>query len=252
MPATARNEIRPGVVAEWVDPAEEQALHSDITTQLATLPKSIDSPDTYRRAKESLPLLKRAEDKVLAFFVDIKDAAFKAHRAITTKETAQLKPIKDARTRLAGLIFNYEQELQLVRREQERKAQEEEQQRREAAALEEASALSDQGAPEMAEQVLEQAIAAPAPVVIIPSRAVEVDGVTIRENWQFAYVGASPGQKWKDLTDAQRARVMALIPREFLVPDESAIGRAMKIPSMRAQGIPGVQSYDAGTVAVRG
>jgi hypothetical protein len=252
MPAIAKSsEIRPGVVAQWVDPQEEQALTADISGQLSQLPTVIDSPETYRRAKESLPLLKRAEDKVLGFFVEIKDAAFKAHKAITTKETAQLKPIKDARTRLAGLIFNYESQLERIRRENERKAQEEEQRRRESEAVAEAEALSDQGAPEMAEQVLEHAIAAPSPVVILPSAAVEVAGVSIRENWQFLYSGGSPGQKWKDLSDDQRKRVIALIPREFLIPDESAIGRVVKAMKSGTK-IPGVQAYDAGTVAVRG
>lgn len=249
--ASARsNQIRPGVTAEWVDPSEEQALTVDVSAQLAALPKTIDSPETYRKAKESLPILKRAEDKVLAFFVDIKDAAFKAHRAITTKESAQLKPIKDARTRLAGLIFNYEAALERVRRENERKAQEEEQRRREATALEEAAALSDQGAPEMAEQVLEQAIAAPAPVVVLPSAAVDVAGVSIRENFQFFYSGGSPGQKWKDMSDDQRKRVIALIPREYLIPDEVAIGRVVKAMKSGTR-IPGVVVHDAGSVVVR-
>lgn len=248
--ATA-NQIRPGVVAEWVDPQEEQALTADITTQLGQLPTVIDSPETYRRAKESLPILKRAEDKVTGFFRDIKAAAFNAHRLITTKEAEQLRPIKDARQRISTLIFSHEREQDRIRRERERQAQEEERKRQEAAALEEADMLAEQGAPEMADQVLEQAIAAPAPIVALPSTAVDVSGVSIRENWQFVYSGGSPGQKWKDLTDEQRKRVLALLPREYLMPDEAAIGRVVKALKSSAK-IPGVQAWDAGTVAVRG
>jgi len=44
---------------------------------------------------------------------------------------------------------------------------------------------------------------------------------SFRENWQFCYVGASPGQAWKDLTEEQRARVMQFLPRDMCVPDES-------------------------------
>jgi hypothetical protein len=249
--ATATTQLRPGVTAQWVDPQEEQALTTDVSAQLASMPTVIDSPDTYRRAKESLPVLKRAEDKVSLFFRDIKAAAFNAHRAITAKETEQLKPIKDARTRLAGLIFTWEREQDRIRRERERQAQEEERQRQEAAALAEAEALADQGAPELADQVIEQAIAAPAPVVALPSTNLEVSGVSVRENWQFVYAGGSPGQKWKELSDEQRKRVLSLLPREYLMPDEAAIGRVVKALKSSAK-IPGVQAYDAGTVAVRG
>jgi hypothetical protein len=227
-----------------------RALSTDIQAQLSQLPTVIDSPETYRKAKESLPVLKRAEDKVVDFFRSIKDAAFKAHRAITAKETEQLDPIKRARTRLASLIYDYEREQDRLRREAEQQAADEERRRREDEALKAAEAIAP-SSPEVAEQILQQEIEAPAPVVALPSTRVEVSGVSIRENWSFTYVGASPGQKWKDLTDEQRKRVLSLLPREMLVPDESAIGRVVKAMKSGTK-IPGVQAYDAGTVAVRG
>lgn len=233
-----------------VPEAESRALSTDIQSQLAQLPTVIDTPETYRKAKESLPILKRAEDKVTAFFKDIKDAAFRAHRAITTKETEQLAPIRKARTDISNLIYSYEREQERVRREAEQKAAEEERRRREDEALRAAAAAAETSA-EVAEQILEQEIAAPAPVVILPSRSVEVIGVTARENWQFKYVGCATGQRWKDLTDEQRKRIMSMLPREFLVPDESAIGRVVKAMKSGTR-IPGVEVYDAGTIAVRG
>lgn len=233
------------------DEQQTQALSADIKSQLAGLPTAIADPETYRRAKESLPLLKRAEDKVADFFRDIKKAAHDAHKAITTKEAAELKPIALARQKLSGLIYDYERDLERLRREREREEAERLQREREAAALAEAETLEAQGAPEMAEQVIEQAIAAPAPVVIAASQSLEVVGVSTRENWQFAYVGGSPGQKWKDLSDDQRKRVLQLLPREFLVPDESAIGRVTKAMKSSTR-IPGVTVYDAGSMVVRG
>lgn len=234
-----------------IDPQQERALSTDIQSQLASLPAVITDPDSYRKAKESLPLLKRAENKVIAFFSDMKIAADKAHKAIVAKEKEQLTPIAQARTKLSGLIYGYEREQDRIRREAERKAADEERQRRETEALAQADALNQQGAPEMADMVIEEAIAAPAPIVALPTRAVEVEGVSIRENWQPVYVGCSPGQKWKDLTDEQRKRVLALLPREYLMPDESAIGRVVKALKSGTK-IPGVQPFDAGTVAVRG
>lgn len=229
---------------------QARALSTDIQTQLSGLPTSIDSPETYRKAKESLPVLKRAEDKVIGFFRDIKEAANRAHKAITTKENEQLAPIKQARTQLSGLIYGYEREQDRIRREAEQKAADEERRRREDEALKAAEAIAP-SSPEVAEQILQQEIAAPAPIVALPSTRLDVSGVSIRENWTFVYVGASPGQRWKDLTDEQRKRALSMLPREFLIPDESAIGRVAKAMKSGTK-IPGVQAFDSGTVAVRG
>lgn len=229
---------------------EAKALSDDIGAQLARLPLTIPDTDTYRLAKESLPLLKRAEDTVVAFFKDIKAAANAAHKAITSKEAAQLKPITDARTRVSGLIYAFEQEQDRLRRERERKVAEDEKRRRETDALEQAAALAHDS-PEMAEQIVDEAIAAPAPVVVLPSTSLDVAGVSTRENWQFVYAGGSAGQKWKDLTDEQRKRVLQFIPRDYLMPDEAAIGKVVKAMKSGTK-IPGVQAYDAGTIVVRG
>ncbi len=230
---------------------EAQALSDDITVQLGRLPTVIVDDASYRRVKESLPELKRVEDKVVGFFREIKEAAHRAHKAITTKEADQLKPIRSARQQLSNLIYGYEREQERQRRERERVLRQEEQARRDEAALADAEALSAQGAPEMAAQVIEEAAAAPAPVVVTPTREVAVAGVSRRENWQPVYMGASPGQKWRDLTDEERKRVLPLLPREFLVPDESAIGKVVKAMKSGTQ-IPGIQPYDVGTLAVRG
>jgi len=241
----------PSAIVPFDVPEEQtRALSDDIRAQLSRLPVLIDSPTTYRQAKESLPLLKRAEDKVVGFFRDMKRAAYEAHRSITSKEAEQLKPITQARTFVSRLIYDYEREQERLRREQERKAQEEEQARRDAAALDEAAAVAALS-PEMADQIIEQAIAAPPAVVVMPSQSLDVTGVSVRENWQFVYSGGSPGQKWKDLSDEQRKRVLQLIPRDYLCPDEAVIGRVVKAMKSGTT-IPGIQAYDAGTVAVRG
>ena len=243
--------ISPIVVPEH----EERALSTGIQAQLAGLPTAITDPETYRRAKESLPLLKQAEDKVVAFFRDIKEHAYRAHKAITAKESAQLTPITGARSSLSRLIYGYEQEQQRRRREQERREAEAEQQRLQQQALEEAAAL-ETTAPEMAKQIVEQAIAAPAPVVVLPSTAVDVVGVGSRENWTWTYLGmgtkadGSP-RRWKDLTDAERQQVMKFLPREYLEPSEAAIGKVVKALKSATK-IPGVSPVDVGTVSVRG
>lgn len=248
------SEVRPGVTAQWIDPAEEAELTSDISAQLATLPTTIPDLATYTRVVESLPLLKRAEDKVVAFFKDIKEAAHKAHKAITTKETEQLRPIQSARTRLSQLKYAFEQEQDRIRRERERVAAEAEKQRLEALALEEAAAVAD-SSPEMAEQIIEQAIAAPAPVVVLQNEtaAVAVAGVSkSKPRYVWRYLGAADHEvAWNKLTTDQRARIMALLPREYCMPNESAITKLVTGMDGNIK-IPGVEIYDIGSTAVRG
>lgn len=233
------------------DEAATQALATDIQSQLAQLPTAIADVDTCRKAKESLVVLKKAEDKVIGFFKDIKDAAHRAHKAITSKETEQLRPIKDARQQLSTLIYRFELEEAHRRREAERQAQEEERRRREAEAVAQAQELHAQGAPEMADQVLEQAIAAPPPVVTMPATATKVQGVSSIANWQWRFASCPTGAEWDGLNATDRARVLALLPREYLRPDDKAITKVVKALKAGAS-IPGVEAFDAGTVMVRG
>lgn len=233
------------------DEAATQALSADIHAQLAQLPTSIPDVATCLKAKESLLVLKRAEDKVTGFFKDIKDAAFKAHKAITTKETESLKPIKDARQRLSGLIYGFEQEQDRIRRQREREIAENERRRREAEALEQAQEATTHGSPEMAEQILEQAIAAPPPVVTLPTTATRVTGVSSIANWQWRFAGCGTEATWESLSTDDRARILALLPREYLRPDEKAITKVVKALK-GGTNIPGVDVFDAGTVMVRG
>mgnify|MGYP001613166018 CR=1 FL=1 len=89
-----------------VPESEAKALSTEVQGQLAGIPTQVTDLETCRRAKESLPLLKKAEDRVLRFFNcdpdgtegrGIKPLAYKAWKALCDKETAQLKPIQDLR-----------------------------------------------------------------------------------------------------------------------------------------------------------
>lgn len=245
-----------GQAAPRVDPQAEKSLTDDIKAELASLPTTIPDVDTYRKVVESLPLLKRAEDKVVAFFKDIKKAAHDAHKAITTKESEQLKPIQEARTRLSRMKYAFEQEQDRLKREREQVAAEQERQRLEAAAVEEAAALEHE-APEMAAQILEQAIAAPAPVVVLPSETADViadvKGVgKSKPRWVWRYLGAADHEvAWNKLTPEQRQRILALLPREYLMPDESVITKLVSGMSGNIK-IPGIEIYDIGSTPVRG
>jgi len=236
---------------------EAKALSTEVQAHLANIPTKVTDLETCRRAKESLPLLKKAEDRVVTFFRDIKGASYNAWKAIVAKETEQLKPIQDLRKVLNGEVYRFEQAEQRRREEEARKIAEEERQRLQAQALEEAAALSET-APEMAEQIVEQAIAAPLPTVVLPDTTVEVEGVSSQANYKWHFVGTVPNElgetiPWKKLTGEQQARIRSLIPRDYMVPDESGITKIVKAMGPgAAKLVPGIAVFDAGTVRTRG
>jgi hypothetical protein len=231
------------------DEAQTQALTADIQAQLAGIPKRVTDMETCRLAKESLPVLKRFEDRVTTFFKPLKDAAHKAHKVICDKETEQLSPIKAARAALSSQIIKFEQEQERQRRERERQAQEEERRRLESAAIAEAESIAAT-APDVADQILEQAIAAPSPIVTMPRSTIAVTGVSTAANWQWRFMGCPAGLEWDKLPDEDRQRVMRLLPREYLRPDERAISKVVKALK-GSSNIPGIEPFDAGSVRVR-
>lgn len=90
-------------------------------------------------------------------------------------------------------------------------------------ALERARLAQDEGNHEEAAQVLAEAISTPAPVVVIPKTAPKAVGRRMVP--KFRIVNAS------------------LIPRQYLMPNEVAIGGVIR--SLRAEAnIPGVQFYE--------
>lgn len=240
-----------------VPEAESKALSTEVQANLAGIPTKVTDLETCRRAKESLPLLKRAEDRVVAFFKGIKEQAFRAHRAITAKEAEQLKPIQDLRRILNAEVYRFEQAEKARREEEGRRIAEEERQRQQAQAVEEAAAL-EETSPEMADQILEQAIAAPLPTVILPDTTVEVAGVSSQANYKWNFVGTVPNelgetQPWKKLTAEQQARIRSLMPRDYMCPDESGITKIVKaMGPAAAKLVPGISVFDAGTVRTRG
>jgi len=204
---------------------------------------------TYTKADQSRLIIKRARDFIRGKFKDPKEAADKLHKWFCSQERSEDQPLVQLDARLDSEMRSWRSAEQERKREAERQAAEEERQRLQAAALEEAAAISDT-APEMADQIVEQALAAPLPSVVLQDTIPETQ-TSFRKNWQFAYIGALQGQEWKHLSEEERQRVMQLLPREYLMPDESKIGKVVKALEGSTK-IPGIIAYDKGSSQVRG
>ena len=239
-----------------VPEAEALALAQAVEAQLATLPTElrVTDLDTYQKVKASLPVLKRAEDGWTRLYDPIKAFFYKKWKKECDEEAAKVKPLQQVRQAWQRELYRFEQEQDRLKRERERALAEAERQRLEDQALAEAAAL-EAHAPEMAAQIVAQAIAAPPPTVVLPSvtAAVDVKGVgKSRPRWVWRYAGAADHETpWHKLTPEARQRIMTLLPREYLMPNESAISRVVTGMDGNVK-IPGVEVFDIGSTAVRG
>ena len=230
---------------------EETAVQRFVATSAIVV---VDVP-TCQQAVALRTEIKTRQQKVAEFFAPMKDAAHKLHKAICQRESAVLAPLDalDGTLRRSIQTWNDEQAAIARKREAElaeqRRIDEEARAIAEAAALEEAArhAPTREVADEMfaqADAVVEQAIAAPAPVVVVESAAKQVAGLKTRRDWRWRFVGGPAATKdiLKETPALVVARAMTKLPREYCMPDVrkiSAIVDAMHDTTA----IPGVEVY---------
>ena len=161
---------------------------------------------------------------------------------VCDRETAVLDPIvKFEMTAKTNRLRLERQEAEARRREEQRLAEEARRQEQERLARE-AADLEQRNEPELARQVLEQAVHAPAPVVVLRPTLPPTKGISSRPNYQWRPVGGD--------TAEARARAVSLVPRDFLKLDEVKLNAYAKAHGTSGR-IPGIEFFDAGTVSVR-
>lgn len=197
--------------------------------------KVTDAP-SYQRAAEFLKAIKALRQKAADTFDKHIAAAFRAHRDLVEEKRKVEAPLTEAEGVVKRALSDFDAAERRRREEAQRQADAEARKKAEdervarAAAMEREARATDDPALEFeAIRMIEE----PAPVVAAPTVAVEtpkVAGITHRDNWKFRITNA------------------ALIPREYLVPDEKRIGGVVR--SLKdATNIPGVVVYNEPTVA---
>lgn len=210
------------------------------------------------QVKESLALVERAkqiqvltiEDRVVAaefgkrvagaykwfkeFIEPMKRKAAEAHKEICNQENSVCEPLEEAKRYLSSQIGAFDQEQEKLRRAEEARLQEEarvvaEAESRRAAAeqaLTDAIALEAVGDSKGAEAVLNNPVPQPVfvPPVVVPKQTPKTAGVSTAQNWKFR------------ITDVN------LIPREYMQPNEVAIGQVVRALKNKTV-IPGVEIY---------
>lgn len=157
-------------------------------------------------------------------FDPICDAAHKAHKAAVEKRSKFLDPLTTAQKTVKSLMSAYDLEQEKIRKAEEDRlraiALKEEEDRR----LAEAILAEQSGQTEEAEAILETPVQAP-PVVVQKTTPKLAGGPVYRTIWKF------------------RIKNPALIPREYLVPDEVKIGGVVRALKNQTH-IPGVEAYE--------
>jgi hypothetical protein len=200
--------------------------------------------DAISLARVEARLVDVAEHRktVEGWFKPITDFAYRLHQMICDRRSEVLRPL---------LAFEQlaKANAQAYRREDERKRREEEQRLQELARREEqerlareAELLAQRGEHELAEQVLEAAVHAPAPVIVVSSTLAPTRGVTYRPNWKWRPIGGD--------TPQNRARAEKLVPRDLMELSDKKLNAYAKAHGASAR-VPGIEFYDAGSVAVR-
>lgn len=225
------------------DRAKEMGQEHELAVQHFVSTTTLEVVDvlTCQQAVDLRAEIKTRQQKVVEFFRPLKDAAFKMHKAICQRESDVLGPLNLFDAGLQGSIKTWNDERARVAREREREladaARREEEARAlvEAAALEQAalSAPSREAAVELeqqAEAVIREALAAPAPVVVVQSDARQVVGLKTRRDWKWRFTGG----------DATRA--FPKIPREYLCVDTKKIDKVVKA-MQGSTAIPGIETY---------
>ena len=191
---------------------------------------AVGTPEQYSAASVFLKEVKAAQSRVVAFFAPMKQKAHEAHKEITTKEAATLKPLTEAEALVKRNMLAFYQDQERIRQEEQRKAQAiaDEAARKERERLEkEAAKLKT---PELKEQRLEQAAAIIAPVVSVASVTPVISGQSIRKTWTARVTNA------------------AIVPREWLTVNEAAL-KAFAKSTKGAVPVAGVQFFEESSLA---
>lgn len=226
MNATAETPVVPDVLGTQQTMTAESAAVSAFV-QANRIPVTDDA--SLARAVEIRKQIGERLKGIAAKLEQPKSWANGLHKWFCGLERTAMAPLEELDVYERHQIYLYGEGAKARRREAERLAAEEQRRVNEAAALTQAAALEDDGDHDMAAAIVEEVIARPAPVVVLPDTYKAV--VKTRKTYRWRYVN----------NDAAAAR--KVIPAEYLAVDEKKIDNYAK--AMKGTGaIAGVEFYE--------
>jgi hypothetical protein len=177
-----------------------------------------------------------------AWFAPIADWAYRLHRVICDRRTEVLAPLKAFEDLAKSNAQTWRREDERLRREEAQRLEALARQVEQDRLAREAELLEARGEHELATQVLEAAVDAPGPVIVVATTLPKTKGVSYRPAWKWRPVGGD--------TPEARARALHLVPRDFLELSDVKLNAWARAHG-NSKRIPGIEFYDAGTVSVR-
>jgi len=227
--------ISPDVVAREADEAKRLALAFVDANKVAV----VDDASLERAAAIRTAIGEKVKG-IEAQLSKPKAWAYGLHKWFCGLETAAASPYLQLDAYERDQIREWKAEQDRVREARERELADQQRREQEIRASTEAAAHERAGDHQMAAAVLEEAIAAPAPVVCLPDTTKGVAGLSFTRRYLWRYSGGP--KVLKDTPPAIVARAMAITPREFLCHDEKKISAYAKAMKGTAK-IPGIEFY---------
>lgn len=214
---------------------EEQAQESSLRYQKSNavvveraLEIVVTDSQSYANAAQFLLDIKDKRKFLDNEFEDSITAAHEAHKKVLALKRKATDGLDEAERIVKPKIATYLAEEEKKRRDEEARLQAEAQKRAETEALELAAAAEKAGDHAEAEAIINDPVVAP--VLVLQPTTPKVSGIAMRKKWTFRIVNA------------------ALLPREYLTPDEQAIRKVVEALKDKAN-IPGVRVFCEDVVA---
>jgi hypothetical protein len=221
--------MKTAAVVDFNQPGTVQAVGGELAADTSALVARVgavhvaDLP-SLEHAVRDRQAIGDSVKRVQAFFEPFKSSAYKLHRMLCDRENEILGPLLRLDQAMRDGISAFKAAEDCARQQREREERERRRREDEDRAALEAAALEAAGDHALAASIVEEALAAPAPVVVLPDPTAGVEGLTFRRRWLW------------------RPQNAALVPREFLCLDEKKISAYVR--AMKGSGaIPGLEIY---------
>lgn len=189
---------------------------------------AIKNTDDLLHANDMLLNIKALRKEIASVFDPIIEKAHNAHKEALAQKKKAEEPLVEAEGIIKPRIASYMEEQERIKKAEEERLRQEALKAEEERRLAEAVQLEKEGHKEEAEQVLQEPVIIPPPIV--ENTTPKLNGTSIRQIWKFRIVNP------------------AKIPHDFMTPDLVKIGGYVRSMKQNAK-IPGIEVYPEASVA---
>lgn len=184
---------------------------------------TIETADDYDASASFLNLLDERQKKIMEYFDNEPNGpaylANKLHRTITGMRSMLAGPYQQAIILIKQRRNEWRTQKEQERQQKELQERETAKAENEARAVEEAKQLAEMGEHEAANTVIERAVNAPPPPVIVPSTVPKQPGLNVRKVWKYRVKNADLHKREFLVLDEKKANTVV----SNLGPDAAAI-----------------------------